>query len=209
MPGPLLPLFPLSVVLFPRTDLPLHIFEERYKEMVRDVLESNREFGVVLVLEKGIASVGCTARIHEVDKKYEDGRMDLSTVGFRRFEIQDLDEGRSYLRGRVEFFDDEGGGAPEEDLIRKAIRGYYAMRTLEKGRSLPEPVLNDPQLSFQLSQAVTDLNVRQMLLMSRSEAERIRRLAELFPVTAARERRIEYFRTIVPRNGHGKLLPGA
>jgi Lon protease-like protein len=93
MPGPLLPLFPLSVVLFPRTDLPLHIFEERYKEMVRDVLESNREFGVVLVLEKGIASVGCTARIHEVDKKYEDGRMDLSTVGFRRFEIQDLDEG--------------------------------------------------------------------------------------------------------------------
>ena len=209
MPGPLLPLFPLSVVLFPRTDLPLHIFEERYKEMVRDVLESNREFGVVLVLEKGIASVGCTARIHEVDKKYEDGRMDLSTVGFRRFEIQDLDEGRSYLRGRVEFFDDEGGGAPEEDLIRKAIRGYYAMRTLEKGRSLPEPVLNDPQLSFQLSQAVTDLNVRQMLLMSRSEAERMQRLAEHFPVSAARERRIEHFRTIVPRNGHGKLLPGA
>lgn len=209
MPGLLLPLFPLSVVLFPRTDLPLHIFEERYKEMVGDVLAGNREFGVVLALEKGIASVGCTARIHEVDKKYDDGRMDLSTVGFRRFEIQDLDEGRSYLRGRVEFFDDESGERAEEEFIRKAIRGYYAMRALETGRSLPEPVLNDPQLSFQLAQAVTDLNVRQMLLMSRSEAERIRRLAEHFPVTAARERRIEHFRTIVPRNGHGKLLPGA
>jgi Lon protease-like protein len=93
-------------------------------------------------------------------RRFDDGRMDLSTVGFRRFEIQDLDEGRSYLRGRVEFFDDESGERAEEEFIRKAIRGYYAMRALD-GPEPPEEtrVLNDPQLSFQLAQAVTDLNV--------------------------------------------------
>lgn len=209
MATPLLPLFPLSVVLFPRTDLPLHIFEERYKDMVGDLLEGTREFGVVLAMEKGIASVGCTARIQELVKKYDDGRLDLLTIGYRRFEIQDLDEERPYLRGRVEFFDDEADEQPEEPVVQKAIRGYYSIRALETGQHLPEPRLNDGQLSFQLAQAVSDLNVRQMLLMSRNEAERIRRLAEHFPLTAARERRIEHFRTIIPRNGHGKLLPGA
>ncbi len=209
MAVPLLPLFPLSVVLFPRTDLPLHIFEDRYKDMVTDLLETTREFGVVLALEKGIASVGCTARINEVAKTYDDGRMDLNTIGFRRFEIEDLDEGRSYLRGRVQFFDDESTENLDEPIVQKAIRGYYSIRALETGQNLPEPRLNDQQLSFQLAQAVSDLNVRQMLLMSRNEAERIRRLADHFPLSAARERRIEHFRTIIPRNGHGKLLPGA
>ena len=209
MAVPLLPLFPLSVVLFPRTDLPLHIFEDRYKDMVTDLLETTREFGVVLALEKGIASVGCTARINEVAKTYDDGRMDLNTIGFRRFEIEDLDEGRPYLRGRVQFFDDESTENPDEPIVQKAIRGYYSIRALETGQNLPEPRLNDQQLSFQLAQAVSDLNVRQMLLMSRNESERIRRLADHFPLSAARERRIEHFRTIIPRNGHGKLLPGA
>ncbi len=209
MAVPLLPLFPLSVVLFPRTDLPLHIFEDRYKDMVTDLLNTTREFGVVLALEKGIASVGCTARIDEVVKTYDDGRLDLKTIGFRRFEIEDLDEGRSYLRGRVQFFDDESSEHPEEPAIQKAIRGYHSIRALETGQNLPEPRLNDQQLSFQLAQAVSDLNVRQMLLMSRNEAERIRHLADHFPLSAARERRIEHFRTIVPRNGHGRLLPGA
>jgi len=62
----LLPLFPLKVVLFPRTEIPLHIFEERYKEMIGECLERRSEFGVVLVLEEGLASTGCTARIAEV-----------------------------------------------------------------------------------------------------------------------------------------------
>ena len=100
----LLPLFPLPVVLFPRTPLPLHIFEERYKEMMRDVLESKAEFGVVLAGEKGIVNTGCTAIVERVLKNYPDGRMDLVAQGRRRFEIILLNDEKSYLRGAVEFF---------------------------------------------------------------------------------------------------------
>ncbi len=197
-------------MLFPRTSLPLHIFEERYKLMIGELLDSSREFGVVLTLEKGIASVGCTARIDRVSRTYEDGRMDIETTGYRRFEIEELDESMDYLRGHVEYFDDEFDPAPpDESLIQRAIAGYFALRSLISGADLPEPRLNDNQLSFQLAQAVTDVQVRQLILMSRNENERIKRLAEHFPLTAARERRKEHFRTLVPRNGHARLLPGS
>jgi Lon protease-like protein len=210
MPDALLPLFPLGLVLFPRTGLPLHIFEERYKTMINELLDSTREFGVVLTLENGIASVGCTARIDRVAKSYDDGRLDIETTGYRRFEIDELDEQRDYLRGRVTFFEDDLDPTPTPDsLVHKAIAGYFAMRTLKAGESLPEPRLNDDQLSFQLAQAVTDVHFRQTILMSRSEAERIKRLAEHFPLSAARERRKEHFRTIIPRNGHARLLPSS
>ncbi|MFN0102558.1 MAG: LON peptidase substrate-binding domain-containing protein [Bryobacteraceae bacterium] len=210
MPDALLPLFPLGLVLFPRTGLPLHIFEDRYKLMIGELIENTREFGVVLTLEKGIASVGCTARIDRVSKTYDDGRMDLETTGYRRFEIEELNEERPYLSGNVTFFDDEFDPAPTPDaLIHRAIAGYYAMRALKSGESLPEPRLNDNQLSFQLAQAVTDVHVRQTILMSRSETERIKRLAEHFPLTAARERRKEHFRTLIPRNGHARFLPSS
>jgi Lon protease-like protein len=105
----LLPLFPLQVVLFPRTLLPLHIFEERYKEMIGDAIRGNTEFGVVLAGEKGIANTGCTAIVDRVVERRDDGRIDLISAGRRRFEIQSLDQEKAYLRGAVEFFDDEGG----------------------------------------------------------------------------------------------------
>ncbi|MBI2687974.1 MAG: LON peptidase substrate-binding domain-containing protein [Acidobacteria bacterium] len=210
MPDALLPLFPLGLVLFPRTGLPLHIFEERYKLMIAELLEGTREFGVVLTLDKGIASVGCTARIDSVTKNYEDGRMDIETTGYRRFEISELIEERPFLSGQVNFFDDDFDPSPTPDsLIHKAIAGYFAIRSLKVGEHLPEPHLNDNQLSFQLAQAVTDVHVRQTILMSRNETERIKRLAEHFPLTAARERRKEHFRTLVPRNGHARLLPSS
>ena len=96
----LLPLFPLQVVLFPRTALPLHIFEERYKQMIADVLRGKSEFGVVLAGEKGIVNTGCTATIEKVVKKYPDGRMDLLTLGRRRFEIIMLERRETVSAGR-------------------------------------------------------------------------------------------------------------
>lgn len=209
MASPLLPLFPLGVVLFPRTALPLHIFEERYKKMISHALEGTREFGVVMAMEKGLAQTGCTARIDRVVKSYEDGRMDIACTGYRRFEIVELDEEESYLRAKVSFFDDEETAKADEQQIRIAIRGYYAMRSLADGEDVPEADLNDDQLSFQLAQPIRELTVRQLLLISRSEKERIERLAEYLPQAAARQRKIEAFRAIVPRNGHARLLPGS
>ncbi len=206
----MLPLFPLGLVLFPRTPLPLHIFEERYKLMIKESLDSTREFGVVLAMEKGIASVGCTARIERVSRTYEDGRMDIETTGYRRFEIAELNEDRPFLTAAVSFFDDDPDPEPALDkLVHQAIAGYFSIRSLKVGEDLPEPRLNDNQLSFQLAQAILDVHTRQTLLMSRSESERIKKLADSFPLAAARERRKEHFRTLVPRNGHARLLPSS
>ena len=203
----LIPLFPLQVVLFPRTNLPLHIFEERYKEMISDVIDGQREFGIVLAGEKGICSSGCTAVIEKVLQRYEDGRLDLLTIGRRRFEIESLDNDKSYLRGTVEFFDDDTFDPIPADVQRRAMEGYEALREIEDEGAAPE--MKDPQLSFQLAQIVPDLNFRQTLLAVRSEAERMRQLAEFLPGFTIKQRQVQHIRTVAPRNGHGKWPPSA
>jgi len=203
----LLPLFPLPVVLFPRTPLPLHIFEERYKEMMRDVLDSKAEFGVVLAGEKGIVNTGCTATIDKVIKRYDDGRLDVLAVGRRRFEIILLNDEKAYLRGAVEFFDDEQFEPIAPETQQRALEGYNDMRQLEKTEPAENPEMSDPQLSFQLAQAVADLDFRQVLLATRSEADRIKRLAEFFPAYTSRQRQTLHMRELAPRNGHGKWPP--
>jgi Lon protease-like protein len=104
-----IPLFPLNTVLFPGMPLPLHIFEERYKEMIAVCLQEGRPFGVVLI-EEGAAergplakphAVGCTAEIAQV-QPLEEGRMLIMTVGRERFRIVRLEYGRPYLVAQVE-----------------------------------------------------------------------------------------------------------
>src|SRR5260370_9377810 len=85
-----IPLFPLNVVLLPGAELPLHIFEPRYRAMVKSCLEEKSEFGMVLSLDKGVARVGCTAEILNVAKRYGDGRMAILTVGRAPFRVVEL-----------------------------------------------------------------------------------------------------------------------
>src|SRR5690349_22487870 len=124
----LLPLFPLQVVLLPGSELPLHIFEDRYKEMIGEVLREKREFGVVLASEKGIVNTGCTATIDRVLRRYPDGRMDIIARGRRRFEILLLNDERAYLRGSVDFFDDEQAVPPAPEIQKRAIDGYNELQ---------------------------------------------------------------------------------
>jgi Lon protease-like protein len=104
-----LPLFPLNTVLFPGMPLPLHIFEDRYKQMIRNCLEQERPFGVVLIRE-GIAEsgplaepyeVGCIAQITHI-QPLEEGRMLIMSVGSERFRIHNLKRDKPYLIGQVE-----------------------------------------------------------------------------------------------------------
>src|ERR1700734_1057169 len=187
----LLPLFPLQVVLFPRTALPLHIFEERYKQMIADVQRGHTEFGVVLAGEKGIVNTGCTATVEKVLKKYPDGRLDLITLGRRRFEIILLNDEKPYLRGAGEYFDDEAADPISPEVRERVLNSYNDLRSVQEGEPLHEPELSDSQLSFQLAQVVPDLDFRQMLLATRSEADRMRRLAEFFPRYSSPQRQIQ------------------
>jgi Lon protease-like protein len=190
-PEPLIPLFPLDLVLFPHTNLPLHIFEERYKEMIQDCLENRLEFGMLAVQDQTVKGIGCTASISEVVARYPDGRMNIVVRGRRRFEITDLNEEKSYLRGRPKFFNDDGTESAPEELRRGAIELYGRLMKLIKVSTLvlqDVPAYTDEQLSYRLMAVVpADLAWKQELLELRSEPERLNR------VTTYLEKLIEYF----------------
>src|SRR4051812_31340685 len=99
-----LPLFPLQLVALPGNAIPLHIFEERYREMVGEAEASNSEFGIVLAKDGGIVNAGCTVVVESVLQRYPDGRFDVLTRGQRRFRLLSLNEDKAYLRGEVEYF---------------------------------------------------------------------------------------------------------
>lgn len=207
MPHELLALFPLQAVLFPRTALPLHIFEDRYKEMMQEVLRGSREFGVVQAGEKGIVDTGCTAVIERVLKEYPDGRMDLLTVGRRRFEILRLNDERPFLRSAVDFFDDEDSFPAPEEIQRRVLERFEELRGFANETGA-EPELDDPQLSFQIAQLVPDLEFRQQMLATRSEADRMEQLAEYLESYIPKQRQTMQARAAAPRNGHSKWPPG-
>src|SRR5882724_7529019 len=121
----LLPLFPLDLVLLPHTNLPLHIFEPRYKEMIGDCLRNGWEFGMLAVEGQSVNSIGCTASISDVLEKFPDGRMNIMVQGRRRFEISMLNDEKSYLRGKPEFFDDDANEVPVEEKRRQRAIELY------------------------------------------------------------------------------------
>lgn len=204
----LLPLFPLEVVLFPGQQLPLHIFEERYKEMIGDCLESQAEFGVVLAKDKSIATIGCTAEITNLLRKHDDGRMDIETAGRRRFEVLFIDEKKSYLRAAGQFFVDEDPGADPE-ARDKAIEVHSRVLDLlfpDPEERAPYKVEGEsPQVSFQLAGPLPmELDFKQTMLASRSETERLERLAEYMEKLIVRLKMISKVRGKAGANGQGR-----
>lgn len=199
----LLPLFPLQLVVFPRVQVPLHIFEERYKEMVGEAIAHHTEFGIVLAKDNGIVSAGCTVAVEKVVTRYPDGRMDILTRGVRRFEILAIDQEKSYLRGEVEFFNDDDDEPVSPELKEDALKGYKAL--LESGESNrhSDPELDDPQLSFQLAQAVQDMDFQSLLLRDRSEASRLRQFTEFLKSYIPRMKETSRMKELAPRNGFG------
>jgi len=193
----LLPLFPLQVVLLPGSELPLHIFEDRYKEMIAEVLRDKLEFGVVLASEKGIVNTGCTAAVDRVLREYPDGRLDILTRGRRRFEVLLLNDERSFLCGAVEFFDDDEPD-PSPPVGPDLLQNVIASSQLHL-----DPEAGDPRLSFRLAQDVSDLGFRQTLLTMRSEAERMRRIADFLPGYRQRLKKIQHTKDVAGSNGHG------
>ena len=204
----MLPLFPLNVVVFPRTRLPLHIFEERYKEMIGDAIRDDSEFGIVLAREDGIVNAGCAVKVERVLEMYPDGRMDVLTVGSRRFEISELNEERAYLQGEVRFFDDEDFSPTPVDVREQALEAYKTLDALPDARERQTPDLEDPQLSFQLAQGVPDLDFLNGLLRQRSETARLKALSAFLADYVPKQRAIEKMKTLAPTNGHGLRPPG-
>lgn len=177
-----IPLFPLNVVLYPGADLPLHIFEPRYRQMVRNCIETKSEFGMLLALPKGIVRVGCTAEIRQVSKRYSDGRMDILTVGRAPFRIVELLNAEEYgedklLEGQVDYLEDREGDV-DLRVRRDLVEIYEACYTIVFD-DYPKNVGPDPEdnLSYVVAGTLPmDLLWKQQILELRSEADRQERL---------------------------------
>jgi Lon protease-like protein len=203
MSSRLIPLFPLHVVIFPGTPLPLHVFEERYKDMVGAAIRENSEFGVVLAREDGIVNAGCTVVVEKLTEMHADGRMDILTRGRRRFEVLSLNEDKEYLQAEVRFFEDEDFHPAPPELKQQVMSHYQALRQLGAAREIAEPDEKDPHLSFQLAPAIPDLNFLSTLLRQRSETGRLRELNNYLEQYIPRQRAIERLRALAPTNGYG------
>jgi Lon protease-like protein len=200
----LLPLFPLQLVVFPGSAIPLHIFEDRYREMVGEAEAAGTEFGIVLAKDGAIVNAGCTVLVETVLKRYEDGRFDVLTRGQRRFVIQSLNQDKDYLRGEVEFYADEDAEPTPPELRQHALRALTRLReVLSPDQTESTPDADHPFLSFQLAEAVDDLDFRHTLQRTRSEAERLRAFAGFAEEYVANKLYAAKMKVTAPTNGFG------
>jgi ATP-dependent Lon protease len=199
-----IPLFPLNVVLFPGELLPLHIFEPRYRRMVRECLESDSPFGMLLALPSGIVRVGCTAEILNVTKRYDDGRMDILTIGRHPFRVVELFDDDPLLEGSVDYLEDEDS-LSEPRMQVELVELYEACYTLlfeGMPKSLHEA--RPRPLSYAVTSALPlDLLWKQQILELRSEAERQDRLRRYLREWTLHLQKIETMRRRGGGNGHG------
>jgi Lon protease-like protein len=199
--GSLLALFPLDVVLFPGTPLPLHIFEPRYKEMIGECLEQKTLFGVIRAQETNLADVGCTAEILAVTKTYDDGRMDIVAQGRERFELLEVNQERAFLRGEILYMADEPEKPSSEERARAIELHRQILALASAEQALPEG--EDSPLSYHLAGSLPlDLDFKQKLLGLRSEAQRIQTVIEYFEGILPSLRRAVLIRQKAGGNGH-------
>ena len=200
------PLFPLGVVILPDMDLPLHIFEDRYKLMITECLAQKQPFGIILFDGQHMLTVGCTALVTEVTKYYSDGRMDILTRGQKRFIVQKVIDEMPYLQAHVTFFDDGDKPNPDElqsDIanIRDLLNELYEMDRSTQRLDVTKQA-NLLALSFEIAalDGFTPAE-RQRFLEMTSTAERIEKGARALSKLVQRTRLTNEIKNIIGGNG--------
>lgn len=182
--GAPLPLFLLRTVLYPHMPMSLHVFEERYREMMRDCLDRGTSFGVVAIrdgLEVGGDAaprpVGTLARIVHVER-LPDGRMNLLVTGATRFRLSRQVDGKPYAQAEVDYLEETEDDVTRRDVerLRQAFRAYLvSMRRLAPDAAdIPELPTSAEVLTYLVAATLeTSLDNRQALLETRTASERI------------------------------------
>jgi Lon protease-like protein len=193
-------LFPLGIVLLPSEQVPLHIFEPRYRELIAECIEEEREFGLLYADENGVREVGTRARVAAVLERFDDGRLNIVVSGGERFVVEKLTQRRSFMTAEVDDVLDEPGEVDDETRANAAgaFRALAALAGAETGVDEEQP-----ELSFALAaQVELPPDDKQQLLESRSEQERLELVVEL--LDAARKTLIatRELSEKAKRNGH-------
>jgi Lon protease-like protein len=173
------PLFPLGLVLLPQELVPLHIFEERYKLMIAQCLETETDFGIVWLGDDGLRDIGCTAHIERVIETFEDGRMNILAVGAEPFRLLRRIDDLPFPAGDIEMLEDfDPAGDPE---LAEQARARYA-ELVEKATD-EKPDLDEIAGLDAYGMAATvehPPEAKQALLELRAENDRLRMVEEMF-----------------------------
>jgi Lon protease-like protein len=183
------PLFPLGLVLLPHERIPLHIFEERYRTMIAECLDTETEFGIIWLSDDGLKDVGCSARIDRVLERFDDGRLNILVEGRTPFRLLRRIEALPYPAGDVELLDDVADGDP---AAADAARNRYGDLVERVTDERPEPEALGELDAYGMA-ATLDVapDAKQALLEQRAESDRLERLESLFASALERIRLVE------------------
>jgi len=198
-----LPLFPLQVVLFPEALLSLHIFEQRYKILIRECLNAGTTFGINLVRDGTIARVGCTAFVRDVTRRYDDGRMDIVVEGEQRFTVSDYDTGAAgYLVGRIHYLENTAEPV-DRDLAQRTINLHKQVIELVYRGVAREQHPSTGHQSYWLAQkAGLELSRRQQLLEMDSENDRLKMLEHHLAGVIPKLNKVEEINRVIRSDGY-------
>jgi ATP-dependent Lon protease len=202
-----IPLFPLEVVLYPEEEIPLHIFEPKFKEMVDYCLKSDTPFGVVLSQDGNLSEIGCAARVVKVVEEYEDGRRDILARGEFRFQILGLGNQNAYMTAEIMQFRD--GDQEVGPMVRERVIAQH-IKLLELAGRMPTPTQYQDRafLSYFIAHN-TGLTVeqKQEVLELTSENKRLNFLVAHLEKFIPMVEEVETLRHKVRSNGHFRDFP--
>ncbi len=199
-------LFPLGLVLLPTEQVPLHIFEPRYRELIAECLEAEEPFGLVYADDDGLRRIGTLATVVEVTDRFEDGRMNIVVEGGERFRLVDLTDGRSFHTGKVETLADDDDPPPPAD-VERALAVFRRLVELT-GAEVEVPTDVTSQPSFEIgSRFELAPELKLELLEEASERRRLVRLCEILETIAAAVERQREVAALAQTNGRAR--PGS
>jgi Lon protease-like protein len=197
-------LFPLGLVLLPTEQVPLHIFEPRYRELIGECLDQEEPFGLVFADDDGLRRVGTLASVVEVTDRFDDGRLNVVVEGGDRFRLVELTEGRSFHTGTIEPLGDVENDPPSAEEVERATAVFSRLVQLT-GAEVEPPDVESEQPSFSIAarfELAPDLKLE--LLEETSERQRLVRLCEILESAAASVERQREIGELAQTNGHAK-----
>ena len=173
-----IPLFPLNMVVLPFEEVPLHIFEPRYKSMIKDSLENNTPFGIVLNNNGNIDNIGCSLDVTKVIKHYETGEYDLIATGKKCFQIIDKVKVKELWVGDIEYME-----APivEDDKLLKKVQNKYLELLIKIGKEENFEIYINRKISFQFLIGISlPVELKRSILLLENEIDRLLYIDDLF-----------------------------
>jgi len=174
-----MPLFPLNIVAVPKERIPLHIFEPRYRRMIKDSIKTGDPFGIVLKDDKGVKSIGCSVKIIRVLKEHPTGEYDIIVQGQQCFRIKDkVQENDQLWIGNVTYLEDQE--SVPADLLEKT-RDQYLHILLKLGLNEDMERHMSKSRSFDFIEFINLPNkIKQQLIETNDEKQRLEIINRLF-----------------------------